>query len=211
MTLKKFSNNLFHVCPLLSHWGDDHEQTFQSFLAYKTRVPVCGAIMLNETWDKVRGLSTRDQMMLYLLVRSVCSSRAGNQHRHGVFRKEKSTNKNREIAALYERYVTYHLLSAISFIVYQVLEETGYDLDGQINPTDVVELSIKDQSLSLYIVPNVPEDYHFETRTRKEISVSNSPIRCEKLLINIFRKYRGSSWEICLRGDVIRPSRGSSI
>lgn len=54
MTLKRFSNSLFHVCPLLSHWGDEHEQTFQSFLAYKTRVPVCGAIMLNETWDKVR-------------------------------------------------------------------------------------------------------------------------------------------------------------
>ena len=55
MTLKKFSNHLFHVCPLLKHWGDDHEQTFQNFLNYKTRVPVCGAIMLNETWDKVRG------------------------------------------------------------------------------------------------------------------------------------------------------------
>ena len=54
----------------------------------------------------------------------------------------------------------------------QVLEETGYDLEGQINPANVVELSIKDQSLSLYIVPNIPEDYHFETRTRKEISVS---------------------------------------
>lgn len=53
MSLKKFSNSLFHVCPLLSHWGDDHEQTFQNFMAYKTRVPVCGAIMLNETWDKV--------------------------------------------------------------------------------------------------------------------------------------------------------------
>ncbi len=53
MTLKRFSNSLFHVCPLLSHWGNDHEQTFQSFLAYKTRVPVCGAIMLNEKWDKV--------------------------------------------------------------------------------------------------------------------------------------------------------------
>lgn len=53
MTLKKFSHSLFHVCPLLSHWGNDHEQTFQSFLAYKTRVPVCGAIMLNDKWDKV--------------------------------------------------------------------------------------------------------------------------------------------------------------
>lgn len=53
MSLKKFSERLFNVCPLLKHWGDDHEQTFQNFLAYKTRVPVCGAIMLNESWDKV--------------------------------------------------------------------------------------------------------------------------------------------------------------
>ena len=54
----------------------------------------------------------------------------------------------------------------------QVLEETGYDIGEQINPSNVVELSIRDQSLSLYIVPNVPEDFQFETRTRKEISVS---------------------------------------
>lgn len=53
-----------------------------------------------------------------------------------------------------------------------MLEETGYDLAGQIDPAHVVELSIRDQSLSLYIVPNVPEDFPFETRTRKEISVS---------------------------------------
>lgn len=53
-----------------------------------------------------------------------------------------------------------------------MLEETGYDLSGQIKQEDVVELSIRDQSLSLYIVPNVPEDFQFETRTRKEISVS---------------------------------------
>lgn len=32
-------------------------------------------------------------------------------------------------------------------------------------------MSIKEQSISLYIVPGVPEDYHFETKTRKEISV----------------------------------------
>lgn len=52
----------------------------------------------------------------------------------------------------------------------EVLEETGYDLEGQIVPDDVIELSIKEQSISLYIVPGVPEDYPFKTRTRKEIS-----------------------------------------
>jgi hypothetical protein len=54
----------------------------------------------------------------------------------------------------------------------QVLEETGYNLAGQLNPAHVLKMTIREQSISLYIVPNVPEDYHFQTRTRKEISVS---------------------------------------
>ncbi|KAI0073140.1 DCP2-domain-containing protein [Panus rudis PR-1116 ss-1] len=136
MSLKKFSNSLFHVCPLLSHWGDDHEQTFQNFLAYKTRVPVCGAIMLNETWDKC------------LLVKGWKSTSAWSFPKGKINEQEP-----RHRCAVRE-----------------VLEETGYDLDGQIDTGNVVEISIKEQSISLFIVPNVPEDFPFKTRTRKEIS-----------------------------------------
>ena len=53
----------------------------------------------------------------------------------------------------------------------QVFEETGYDLTGKVNQDHVIEMSIKQQKISLYIVPGVPEDYPFKTRTRKEISV----------------------------------------
>jgi hypothetical protein len=53
LPLKKFSAMLFHACPLLRHWSHDHERAFDTFMQYKTRVPVCGAIMLNETWEKV--------------------------------------------------------------------------------------------------------------------------------------------------------------
>jgi hypothetical protein len=53
-----------------------------------------------------------------------------------------------------------------------VLEETGYNLAGQINPGDVIEMSIKEQLISLFIVPGIPGDFSFKTRTRKEISVS---------------------------------------
>lgn len=42
---------LFSACPVLQHY--DPEEAFQYFVHYKTQVPVCGAIMLNETWDKV--------------------------------------------------------------------------------------------------------------------------------------------------------------
>lgn len=54
LPLKKFSAMLFHACPLLHQWSNDHENAFNMFMQYKTRVPVCGAIMLNDSWDKVR-------------------------------------------------------------------------------------------------------------------------------------------------------------
>jgi hypothetical protein len=54
----------------------------------------------------------------------------------------------------------------------QVLEETGYNLAGKLDPENVVEMAINEQRISLFIVPGVPEDYAFKTKTRKEISVS---------------------------------------
>lgn len=55
-SLKQFAVILFDVCPTLSEWSDQAERTFLEFMRYKSRVPVCGAIMINETWDKVRSL-----------------------------------------------------------------------------------------------------------------------------------------------------------
>ena len=51
------------------------------------------------------------------------------------------------------------------------MEETGYDLENQLDPENVIQLSIKEQSISLYVVAGVPEDFPFKTKTRKEISV----------------------------------------
>jgi mRNA-decapping enzyme subunit 2 len=53
LPLKRFSAMLFEACPVLYQWSHDHEQAFNKFLQYKTRVPVCGAIMLNDAMDKV--------------------------------------------------------------------------------------------------------------------------------------------------------------
>ena len=53
-----------------------------------------------------------------------------------------------------------------------MLEETGYNLEDQLDPENVINLSIKEQQISLYVVPGVPEDFPFQTKTRKEISVS---------------------------------------
>ena len=51
LPLKKFTAMMFAACPILQHWN--YEEAFEKFMQYKTLVPVCGAIMLNETWDKV--------------------------------------------------------------------------------------------------------------------------------------------------------------
>jgi len=53
----------------------------------------------------------------------------------------------------------------------QVLEETGYNIATKIDPANVIELTIKEQRISLFIVPGIPEDFNFQTKTRKEISV----------------------------------------
>ena len=56
LPLKKFSQIFFRACPVLHRWSSDFEIAFNNFMQYKTRVPVCGAIMLNDTWEKVRRL-----------------------------------------------------------------------------------------------------------------------------------------------------------
>jgi mRNA-decapping enzyme subunit 2 len=127
---------LFHACPLLHEWSHDHEQAFNKFMQYKTRVPVCGAIMLNDTWEKC------------VLVKGWKSSSGWG------FPKGKINEDEPEP----------------SCAIREVLEETGYNLAGKVNPDNVIEMSIKEQKISLYIVPGVPEDYPFKTKTRKEIS-----------------------------------------
>ncbi|EKM83889.1 hypothetical protein AGABI1DRAFT_66937 [Agaricus bisporus var. burnettii JB137-S8] len=136
LPLKKFSAMLFHACPLLHQWSNDHENAFNLFMQYKTRVPVCGAIMLNSTWDKC------------VLVKGWKSSSGW-----GFPKGKINEDEPKHTCAIRE-----------------VLEETGYNLAGKLKPEDVIELSIKEQRISLFIVPGVEEDFPFETKTRKEIS-----------------------------------------
>ncbi|KAG0708867.1 DCP2-domain-containing protein [Suillus ampliporus] len=136
LPLKKFSAMLFQACPLLHQWSHDHEQAFNTFMQYKTRVPVCGAIMLNATWEKC------------ILVKGWKSS-SGWGFPKGKINESEPTHE---------------------CAIREVLEETGYNLANQLNPENVIEMSIKEQLISLFVVPGVPEDFPFKTRTRKEIS-----------------------------------------
>lgn len=51
----------------------------------------------------------------------------------------------------------------------EVLEETGYDISQQMVEDEHLQININDQTIRLYLVPNVPKSTHFEPRTRREI------------------------------------------
>lgn len=65
----------------------------------------------------------------------------------------------------------------------EVLEETGFDMTSRLEQNYAIRLTIKEQTITLYVVPNVPEDYPFETKTRKEISVCYGTYCCQLVLI----------------------------
>ncbi|QRV91324.1 mRNA-decapping enzyme subunit 2 [Ceratobasidium sp. AG-Ba] len=138
LPLKKFSQQLFAVCPLLSQWSasQEHEQAFQEFMRYKTRVPVCGTIMLNPTLDKC------------VLVKGWKASSGWG------FPKGKINEDEAEWDCA----------------IRETLEETGFDVTSLLNRNDYIKNTLREQQLTLYIVPDVPEDTVFQTRTRKEIS-----------------------------------------
>lgn len=52
MHLRTFCLILFAHCPLLWKWNKEQEKAYNDFLKYKIRVPVRGAILLNNTYDK---------------------------------------------------------------------------------------------------------------------------------------------------------------
>lgn len=184
--LKRFCDIFFKVCPVLSQWDGEHERMFLEFMRYKSRVPVCGAIMINETWDKVR----QPSLLLWSRLRpvrsrvsghSAFSSRAGRVTR-GPSQRARSTRTSPNISAPSERYVLVDLtceqgvqsrLTRLCICTrIQVLEETGCDLTRLLEKDNFLEVTMQDQRITLYIVPGVPEDFPFKTQTRKEIGVS---------------------------------------
>lgn len=132
--LKTFSAKIFQHCPLLHRW--QHDKAFDDFIKYKVRVPVCGAIILNDKLDKC------------LLVKG-WSAKSGWGFPKGKINKDESQ---------------YNCAAR------EVLEETGFDISSRMTETDYIEVTTKEQSVRLYIVPGVGEDTNFECQTRKEIS-----------------------------------------
>ncbi|ORY82954.1 hypothetical protein BCR35DRAFT_303610 [Leucosporidium creatinivorum] len=150
--LKAFSLLMFRSCPLLHDLIPNHPQIWTSFMAYKERVPVCGAILISEFWDKV------------LLVKGWQKGSSWSFPR-GKINKEEPEGLCAIREVLEE--TGYDLSS--SFPLSQ-LQHGWVEEEGAERIPYYVELVIKEQKIRLYFIPGVEEDTYFETRTRKEIS-----------------------------------------
>lgn len=145
MHLRKFSQLMFQHCPLFSAYSAElHQQAYDQFLAYKTRVPVRGAIMLN-------------QDMTHAVLVKGWKKGAKWSFPRGKINKEEND---------------------LDCAVREVWEETGYDLKeaNLVLPEEQMKsitVTMREQSMMLYVFRGVPMDTYFEPRTRKEISKIN--------------------------------------
>lgn len=142
LPLRAFSLRIFRRCPLFASWNEHHyEAAFEEFIAYKTRVPVRGAIMLSSTMDEVllvkgwkkganwsfpRGKINKDERDLDCAVREVYEETGFDVRAAGLVRDEKRMK--------------------------------------------YIDITMREQQMRLYVFRGVPKDAHFEPKTRKEIS-----------------------------------------
>lgn len=142
LNLKNFCLRIFQHCPLLSEFSSYHHSTaFSEFLAYKTRVPVRGAIMLNQEMDQV------------VLVKGWKKSANWSFPRGKINKDEPDLDC--AVREVYEE-TGFHLKDA--------------GLVGNDEDMKNIEVTMREQHMRLYIFRGVPMDAHFEPRTRKEIS-----------------------------------------
>jgi mRNA-decapping enzyme subunit 2 len=133
---------IFQHCPLMSQWSHYHHMTaFSEFLAYKTRVPVRGAILLNESMDEV------------VLVKGWKKGANWSFPRGKINKDEKDLDC--AIREVYEE---------TGFDI----REAGLVKDE--NDVKFIEITMREQHMRLYIFRGVPTDTQFAPRTRKEIS-----------------------------------------
>jgi mRNA-decapping enzyme subunit 2 len=142
MSLRTFCLRIFRHCPLLAPFSEEnHMRAFDEFMQYKTRVPVRGAILLNEAmdhtvlvkgwkkganWGFPRGKINKDEDDLECAIREVYEETGLDLKKAGLVPKD---------------------------------EDVKY-----------IQISMREQQIRLYIFRNIPMDTVFEPKTRKEIS-----------------------------------------
>ncbi|KAJ5160047.1 uncharacterized protein N7482_007051 [Penicillium canariense] len=142
LSLKAFSLRIFQHCPLMSQWSHYHHMAaFSEFLAYKTRVPVRGAILLNEEMDSV------------VLVKGWKKGANWSFPRGKINKGEPDLDC--AIREVYEE---------------TGFDVRAANLVKDEDSVKSIEVTMREQHMRLFVFPGVPCDTHFEPRTRKEIS-----------------------------------------
>ena len=142
LNLRDFCLRIFQHCPLLSEFSSyHHSAAFSEFLAYKTRVPVRGAIMINQdmtevvlvkgwkkaaSWSFPRGKINKDELDLDCAIREVYEETGFDMKKAGLV--------------------------------------------GNNDDMKYIDVTMREQHMRLYVFRGVPMDTYFEPRTRKEIS-----------------------------------------
>ncbi|KAI5460036.1 Dcp2, box A domain-containing protein [Mariannaea sp. PMI_226] len=142
MSLRTFCLRIFQHCPLLASFSvENHTRAFEEFLEYKTRIPVRGAIMLNEAMDST------------VLVKG-WKKGANWSFPRGKINKDED-DLDCAVREVYEE--TGLDLKAAGLV----------PTEGK---PKYIEISMREQHMRLYVFRNVPMDTKFEPKTRKEIS-----------------------------------------
>jgi len=142
LNLKDFSMRILEHCPLTSQFSNElHQAAYQEFLGYKTRVPVRGAIILNQDMDKV------------LLVKGWKKGASWSFPRGKI-------NKDED-----------DLVCAIREVDEETgydIAKAGLAKDP--DSIKSIEVTMREQHMKLFVIRGVPEDTEFAPKTRKEIS-----------------------------------------
>ncbi|KAF7556123.1 hypothetical protein G7Z17_g1575 [Cylindrodendrum hubeiense] len=142
MSLRTFCLRIFQHCPLLASFSvENHTKAFEEFLEYKTRIPVRGAIMLNEAMDST------------VLVKG-WKKGANWSFPRGKINKDED-DLDCAIREVYEE--TGLDLKAAGLV----------PTEGK---PKYIEIAMREQHMRLYVFRDVPMDTDFEPKTRKEIS-----------------------------------------
>ncbi|KAK5109271.1 hypothetical protein LTR62_007145 [Meristemomyces frigidus] len=143
LPLRQFCLQLFQHCPLWSGFtGDQHIAAYEEFLAYKVRVPVRGAILMDESMEKL------------VLVKGWKKSASWSFPRGKINKDEKDLD-----CAVREVYEETGFDVRAAGLIPQNEEDAKF-----------IDVTMREQHMRLFVFRNVREDTYFEPQTRKEIS-----------------------------------------
>jgi len=142
LNLRNFCLAIFKHCPLFSGYDpESYSLAFSEFLAYKTRVPVRGAIMLNDAMDEC------------VLVKGWKKGANWSFPRGKINKDERDLDC--AIREVYEE-TGFDVMDA--------------GLAGEEEDARFIEVTMREQHMKLFVFRGVPKETYFAPRTRKEIS-----------------------------------------